>query len=52
MSFRHGEKIAAPAEAIPGRRDAANPESITTGGNYAANVGGMDSGLAQERAPE
>ena len=38
---------------IPGRGLLpANPESITTIGNYAERFGVMDSGLAQERAPE
>src|SRR5258707_1130545 len=38
---------------IPGRvRKHASPEAITTGGNGTENAGVMDSGLAQERAPE
>jgi hypothetical protein len=38
---------------IPGRGLLpASPESITTDGNDTESIGVMDSGLAQERAPE
>jgi hypothetical protein len=38
---------------IPGRGLLpASPESITTGGNDTESIGIMDSGFAQERAPE
>ena len=42
-----------PVSVIPGRGLLpASPESITTGGNDTESIGVMDSGLAQERAPE